>query len=222
MAKLTPKQQRFVEEYLIDLNATQAAIRAGYSVKTANEQGNRLLANVSVQNAISQAMQARSERTNITADGVLKMWYDMATVDYNDLTQVRRVNCRYCWGDGHEYQWTVREYERACQEAVNLNKPEPLCIGGTDFNHHREPNANCPECGGMGIEYVYVADTTKLNPKARLVYQGVKETKYGVEVQAADRMKALDNIARHLGMFNDKLQLEQSGETSINIKVSYE
>ena len=45
---MTTKQQRFVEEYLIDLNATQAAIRAGYSAKTANEQGARLLANVSV------------------------------------------------------------------------------------------------------------------------------------------------------------------------------
>ncbi len=44
----TAKQKRFVEEYLIDLNATQAAIRAGYSIKTANEQGSQLLANLSV------------------------------------------------------------------------------------------------------------------------------------------------------------------------------
>ncbi len=45
-ASLTPKQARFVEEYLIDLNATQAAIRAGYSAKTAEVQGSRLLGNV--------------------------------------------------------------------------------------------------------------------------------------------------------------------------------
>ena len=51
-AKLTEKQQRFVEEYLIDLNATQAAIRAGYSAKTADQQGSRMLANVKVQQAI--------------------------------------------------------------------------------------------------------------------------------------------------------------------------
>ena len=51
---MTAKQERFVEEYLIDLNATQAAIRAGYSPKTANEQGARLLAKVSVQTAISR------------------------------------------------------------------------------------------------------------------------------------------------------------------------
>ena len=71
MTKLTPKQQRFVDEYLVDLNATQAAIRAGYSAKTANEQGNRLLANVSVQKAIQEAMSARSERTKIDQDYVV-------------------------------------------------------------------------------------------------------------------------------------------------------
>ena len=55
MANLTPKQQRFVEEYLIDLNATQAAIRAGYSEKTAQEQSSRLLSNVMVQEAVQKA-----------------------------------------------------------------------------------------------------------------------------------------------------------------------
>lgn len=54
MAKLTEKQRRFVEEYLIDLNATQAAIRAGYSVKTAYSQGQRLLKKVEVQNRIKE------------------------------------------------------------------------------------------------------------------------------------------------------------------------
>ena len=52
---LTPKQEAFVQEYLIDLNATQAAIRAGYSEKTANEQGSRLLANVKIAKAIAEA-----------------------------------------------------------------------------------------------------------------------------------------------------------------------
>ena len=53
---MTKKQKRFVEEYLIDLNATQACIRAGYKTKTANEQGARLLANVSIQEAIAESM----------------------------------------------------------------------------------------------------------------------------------------------------------------------
>ena len=68
---LTPRQAQFVQEYLIDLNATQAAIRAGYSVKTANEQAARLLANVSIQTAIQTAIKARTERTQITQDWVI-------------------------------------------------------------------------------------------------------------------------------------------------------
>lgn len=71
MSKLTAKQQRFVEEYLIDLNATQAAIRAGYSEKTAQEQSSRLLSNVMVQAAIQEAQNKRAERTEITQDYVL-------------------------------------------------------------------------------------------------------------------------------------------------------
>lgn len=70
-AGMNDKQKRFVEEYLIDLNATQAAIRAGYSAKTATSQGERLLRNVDVQRLVVEAQAARSERTGITADYVL-------------------------------------------------------------------------------------------------------------------------------------------------------
>lgn len=71
MSKLTPKQKMFIQEYLVDLNATQAAMRAGYSARTANEQGARLLAHVSVAAAVQEAMDKRSERTEINADYVL-------------------------------------------------------------------------------------------------------------------------------------------------------
>lgn len=70
--KLTPKQQRFVDEYLVDLNATQAAIRAGYSAKTAGSIGQRLLTKVEIQAELAAAMAARGERTEITQDAVLK------------------------------------------------------------------------------------------------------------------------------------------------------
>jgi phage terminase small subunit len=66
------KHERFVEEYLIDLNATQAAIRAGYSEKTAKSQGQRLLTNVDIARAIARAQGERTERTNITQDYVLE------------------------------------------------------------------------------------------------------------------------------------------------------
>lgn len=71
MTGLTPKQARFVEEYLVDLNATQAAIRAGYSKRTANEQGAQLLAKLSIAEAVAKAKAERSERVEITADYVL-------------------------------------------------------------------------------------------------------------------------------------------------------
>lgn len=82
---LTAKQQRFVAEYLIDLNQTQAAIRAGYSEKTAAEQASRLLTNVKVAEAIQAEMKARSERTQIDADWVLKRLARDATADLADL-----------------------------------------------------------------------------------------------------------------------------------------
>ena len=69
--KLNIKQQRFVEEYLKDLNATQAAIRAGYSPHTAQEQSSRLLSNVIIQKAVESAKNRRSNRINITQDQVL-------------------------------------------------------------------------------------------------------------------------------------------------------
>ena len=84
MANLTPKQQRFVEEYLIDLNATQAAIRAGYSEKTANEIGAENLAKPSIAKAIQEAQNIRSERTKIDADYVLKRLVEIDQMDVAD------------------------------------------------------------------------------------------------------------------------------------------
>lgn len=94
MAKLTAKQQRFVDEYLIDLNATQAAIRAGYSADTAMEQGYQLLQKTSVSNAISQAMAHRSRRTGITQDRVLRELARVAFVNANDVIDTDSATVR--------------------------------------------------------------------------------------------------------------------------------
>lgn len=85
MAKLSEKQQRFVAEYLVDLNGTQAAIRTGYSVKTANEQAARLLANVSIQQAIAEAMAERSRRTGVNQDRVV---LELAKIAFLKMTDV--------------------------------------------------------------------------------------------------------------------------------------
>ena len=76
---LTPKQQRFAEEYLIDLNATQAAIRAGYSENTAEVQGCRLLSKAKVREAVDVALKTRSERTELTQDWVLSELQNVRT-----------------------------------------------------------------------------------------------------------------------------------------------
>lgn len=70
---MTPRQERFVAEYLIDLNATQAAIRAGYSAKTAEHQGPRLLGYAQVVEAVKAAKEKRSERVEITQDHALEV-----------------------------------------------------------------------------------------------------------------------------------------------------
>ncbi len=69
--KLTPKQARFIQEYLIDLNAAQAAIRAGYSAKTARVIGHENLTRPDIAAAIEKAMAERAERTGLTADWVV-------------------------------------------------------------------------------------------------------------------------------------------------------
>ncbi|EJB8497994.1 terminase small subunit [Acinetobacter baumannii] len=85
MANLTPKQQRFVEEYLIDLNATQAAIRAGYSEKSAQEIGAENLSKPMVAKAIQEALQERKERVQIDADYVLKRLVEIDQMDVLDI-----------------------------------------------------------------------------------------------------------------------------------------
>lgn len=79
---LTPKQQRFVDEYLIDLNGAQAAIRCGYSEKTAKEQASRLLTDVNVAKAVAAAQQERSERTQVTADSVVR---ELALIGFENM-----------------------------------------------------------------------------------------------------------------------------------------
>lgn len=88
--KLTAKQQRFVGEYLIDLNATQAAIRAGYRASTAEQQGYQLLQKTSVQKAVRAAQARLSERTEITQNMVL---LELARIGFSDIRKAVR------WGN---------------------------------------------------------------------------------------------------------------------------
>lgn len=82
---MTPKQEAFCREYLIDLNGTQAAIRAGYSVKGAHVQAAQLLSNPKVSEHLQTLMMERAQRTEIDADWVLKRLAQDATADLADL-----------------------------------------------------------------------------------------------------------------------------------------
>lgn len=204
---LTGKQRRFVEEYLIDLNATQAAIRAGYSPARAEVTGSETVRNRKVADAIAEAMKEREQRTEITQDMVLQRFWQLATADANDIVQYRRNCCRYCWGEKHEYQWNEEEFLKASKRAEEDNQPPPSIGGGFGFDPLREPHRECPECGGEGYGTVHIHDTRKLKGGARLLYAGVKQTKEGLEVKMHDPVSALEKVGQHLGMFKSKVEL---------------
>lgn len=85
---LNEKQKRFCEEYLVDMNGTQAAIRAGYSKKTAQEQSSRLLSNAIVQEYVAKLRQEQQERTKIDADWVLKQAVELHLRCMQDIKPV--------------------------------------------------------------------------------------------------------------------------------------
>lgn len=147
--QLSEQRQRFVDEYLIDLNGTQAAIRAGYSVKTAQEQSSRLLSNVMVQEAISKAMAERSKRTGINQDRVVLELAKMALVKMTDI-----VNSQ------GEIKASATDDDLACIESIKYKESE------SDT--------------GSSVER---------------------------EVKIASKIKALELLGKHLGMWNDKLDV---------------
>lgn len=81
---LTLKQERFVQEYIVDLNATQAAIRAGYSAKTASRIGPELLGKTCISEAIQKAIKKREKRTEVTQDYVIAKLREIVEKDASD------------------------------------------------------------------------------------------------------------------------------------------
>lgn len=127
---LTEKQKRFVEEYLIDLNATQAAIRAGYKPDNADKIGSELLGKTRVSNEIKMAMAERSRRTGINQDRILielakialvnpenVVNFDEATIRENalsdDLAAVASVKVkRFPTKDGEGIEREIKFYDK--------------------------------------------------------------------------------------------------------------
>ena len=152
---MTAKQKRFVEEYLIDLNATQAAIRAGYSPATAQEQGYQLLQKTSVQNAINKKMAERSKRTGVNADRVITELAKIAFVNAADLIDF----------DSATVDSKASEDDTAAIQSVKVKY-----------------------FGEDGLER---------------------------EVKLADKLKALELLGKHLGMFKDNIELSGKVESEM-------
>ena len=149
MAKLTDKQQRFVDEYLIDLNATQAAIRAGYSAKTADQQGSRMLANVKVKQAVAEKQAQRSKRTGVNQDRVV---LELAKVAFAKMTDIVDSNGKI--------KEDASSDDLACIESIKYKESDN-------------------EYGGS-VER---------------------------EVKIASKLKALELLGKHLGMWSDKFNV---------------
>jgi phage terminase small subunit len=114
MIVASKKQERFVEEYLIDLNAKQAAIRAGYKPNNADVIGYQLLQKTSVKNAIEKAMAERSRRTGISQDRVLYELAKMAFVNISDVVDL----------DDARVKADATEEDLACIQAVKIKPNE--------------------------------------------------------------------------------------------------
>lgn len=115
MAKLTVKQQRFVDEYLIDLNATQAAIRAGYKKSEYTDtNANKLLENTRIRDAIDMAMAERSRRTGINQDRVVQELAKLAFVNIANVVDLENV----------EILPTATDEDLACIQSIKLKPGE--------------------------------------------------------------------------------------------------
>jgi phage terminase small subunit len=226
---VTPKQQTFVREYLLDLNASAAAKRAGYRGEPGTI-GPRLLGNVGIQAEIAREMAERATRTGITADNVLKALWTKATADARQLVEFRRNCCRFCYGQQFRYQRTAGEmerdralHERKREKAEDQGKPDPGEFdeqGGIGYHGKADPNPECPECFGDGIGEVFVHDTRKFSSEASTLYAGVKQTKDGLEIKLHSQDEALVNCGRHLGLFKDKVELDATVRGSVTYKAT--
>lgn len=164
MARLTEKQARFVAEYLVDLNATEAAKRAGYSEKTAYSIGFENLRKPEIKEAIQEAIDVRAKRTEITQDMVLQ---ELAKVAFSNGTDFAKVVSR-------EAPTTIIDDEGNPQQVMGL------------------------------VQSVVIVDTDSLTPDKRAAIAGIKEGKFGIEVKSYDKVRALELLGQHLGMFTGK------------------
>jgi phage terminase small subunit len=153
--------------------------------------------------------------TVISVREALQWQLDIATADPNEVVRVVARCCRNCYGVGHRYQWRDdEEFVAACVKSVeNADENVPSDTGGYGYNGALEPCPTCPHCYGIGHEQTIIADTTKLTGKARKLYAGAEQDRFGaIKVKLHDQAAAWERVCRMLGAFNDKLDLRSPEE----------
>lgn len=217
---LTPKQDLFAR-VLAETGNAAAAYRKTYATsdrtlpQTVWAAASRIAALPQVRARVRHYQDLATLDTIMTVRELFQHFVDIATADPNELCYVVHRNCRYCHGIDFNYQWKDEaEYiEAAARSCEDETATMPSEAGGYGFQGAAEPNPICPHCFGVGEAHTVVADTTKLTGKARKLYKGAKQDRFGcIEIQTHDQDKAREMIGRMLGAFNDKLDLRTPEE----------
>lgn len=219
IACMEPKQVQFVEQYLIELNASKA-YRAAYDPDmkdhVARACSSRLLTNANVQKLLALRVKAMFERTEGLQDRMLAQQFALAFADPNELVEHRRECCRYCYGVGHQYQLKPSEqdqrrieWQKEVREALAAKEEPPEWdeLGGVGFDPRKEPVDSCPECYGEGVPRIVMKDTRDLSPAAKALYAGAKWGKDGMEMLMHSQEKARDVLLKILKLYDDKAEV---------------
>jgi phage terminase small subunit len=207
---ITPEERAFAAKYLEHMDARRAIDEVGMPIMS------KPLQKKAVQRYIADLQAQRMKRCEITHDDVLRRWWLLANANANELVELRRVCCRYCYGENGEYQRTRAEFE-ADRRTFNLEQARLAAIGeaatffaalgGEGYNGTRDPNPECTECWGEGVISVHFKDSRKLSPKGQILYDGVEITKDGsIKLKMRSRSHAEEMISRHVGMLKEAIR----------------
>ncbi|CAI0775663.1 Terminase small subunit [Serratia entomophila] len=198
---LSEQQALFVHWFLIKKNRVDAYRQAGYKCQGSSvyPAASQVYRNINVQRAIRDGLERQQKRYGAELDEIVHQLVSISRADPNDLVQFRRVNCRYCWGENHLYQWRdIGEFDKAAEKASSDGKPEPE-YGGLGFVENLDPNPDCPICCGEGEGHTFISDTRNhVGSDARWLYAGIKQTQHGIQVMTADQDAARRNLIQLL------------------------
>jgi Phage terminase, small subunit len=189
---ISGQQALFVYWYVKTKNRVEAYKEAKYQCEgnSAYAAASRMYRNVKVSKAIRALENRVRERYAADLDEIVDQLVAITRADPNLISQYRRVNCRYCWGEHNLYQWRdIKEFDRAAAKNAKDGKPEPE-YGGLGFINNMDPNPDCPKCNGEGEGEIKLGDTRDFDVNEQAYYLGVKQTKNGIEIITESKQSA--------------------------------